>query len=334
MTRPPAPPSPGPRPRGSPSQGGGAADPERRERAHVPEEVTVQTEPESALALVDRARAWEVPFRVVVADAGYGANPAFLAGLEDRQLPSVRALGRPVGVRLPDEVRQAAAAVPETPNGKGRPQLPRPAPPGTLRVTVEAVAAAPPESAWRTITWREGTTGELRQQFLAVRAHRATGGGSRGKDGKRATPSRVSTGSEGRLPAERPVPGEEGERTYSDSPLPAAVPRERLATPAHARRRVEQFYEDAEGECGLEDYQGRRGDGLHRHRALAMLTYSVRTPQRPAAPDPAEGGFPPPSAPRMTFPAAHRQVLAWLFQDPAQWLIVTDQVNLSRPRRN
>ncbi|MBV9279999.1 MAG: transposase, partial [Chloroflexi bacterium] len=92
-------------------------------------------------------------------------------------------------------------------------------------------------------------------------------------------------------------PGEEGERKYYYSPLPADVPLERLATLAHARWVVEQFYEDAKGECGLGDYQGRRWDGLHRHRALAMLTYSVLTLQRPAAPDPAEGGFPPLGAP-------------------------------------
>ncbi len=42
----------------------------------------------------------------------------------------------------------------------------------------------------------------------------------------------------------------------------------------------------------------------------------------------------PPSAPELTFPAAHRQVLVWLFQDLVQWLILTDQVTMFRPRRN
>jgi SRSO17 transposase len=266
-----------------------ASDAERRKRAHVPKETTFQTKPQIALSLLDRAADWDVPFRFVVADAGYGDNPTFLDGLEARELQYVCAVERTFGVRLPDEVREAAAAKPEKPKGKGRPKLPRPAP----LYTVEAVIASQDESAWRTITWREGTKGSLRKQFLAIRVHRATGGGSWGTDGQRANPARVTTGEEGWLLAERPVPGEEGERKYYYSNLPADVPLERLVTIAHARWVIEQFYEDAKGECGLDDYQGRRWDGLHRHLALVMLTYSFLMLQRHAASDPPDGGLSP-----------------------------------------
>ncbi len=56
--------------------------------------------------------------------------------------------------------------------------------------------------------------------------------------------------------------------------LGADVPFERLAALAKSRWAIEQFYEDAKGECGLGDYQGRRWDGLHRHLALVMVAYS------------------------------------------------------------
>jgi SRSO17 transposase len=264
-----------------------ADDPDRRTQAHVPEETTFQTKPQLALALIDRAREWQVPFRSVVADAGYGSNPTFLDGLEGRTLQYVCAVERSFGVRLPDEVHAAAAAVPEKPNGKGRPRLPRPAP----LYHVGDLVAAQPEDAWQTVTWREGTKAPLRKQFLAIRVHRATGAPAWGADGLSTSHARVTTGSEGWLLAERPVPGEDGERKYYYSNLPAEVSRERLVTIAHARWPIEQFYEDGKGEGGLEDYQGRRWDGFHRHLALVMLTYSFLMLQRHAVHS--EGGFSP-----------------------------------------
>jgi SRSO17 transposase len=247
-----------------------ADDPARCARAHVPEAITFQTKPALALALIDRARDWGVPFGTVVADAGYGENPPFLLGLEERGLAYVCAVPSSFGVRRPEEVSAAAATPPPAYQGRGRPRLPRPAP----LYTVANCGAALPAEIWQVVSWRAGSTGPLRKQCAALRVHWATGSPVAGQSERSINDARVRTAPEGWLLVERPLPGEEGETKYYLSNLPADILLRRLVLLAHSRWVVEQFYEDAKGECGLDEYQGRRWDGLHRHLALVMVAYS------------------------------------------------------------
>ena len=248
-----------------------AKDRGRRQRAHVPEEVRFRSKPQIALSLVDLCGEWGVPFEVVVADSGYGKYPRFLEGLEERKLPYVCGVESTFGVRLPEEVRAAREAGAPPYRGRGQPPKERPAP----LYTAEQILGSLPKEAWRTVVWREGTKGTLSKQMVAVRAHRATG-----SDRHSTTHERVVTAEEGWLIAERPLQpagdnksGEEQLKYYYSS-LGAEVPLERLVALAKSRWAIEQFYEDAKGECGLDDYQGRRWDGLHRHLALVMMAYS------------------------------------------------------------
>jgi SRSO17 transposase len=257
-------------------------DPARRSKGHVPTEVAFQTKPELALTLVDQARAWGVPFAWVVADAGYGDNPTFLHGLAERHVAYVVGISSTFGVRLPAEVCAAALALPTRPRGRGQPKKPHPAPLYEAKAVLEAL----PAEHWQPITWREYDDVALRKQFAAVRVHWATGGAQFS-----TSHSRVCTGPEGWLLGERPIPGEHGDLKWYFSNLPADTPLHRLVELAHSRWPIEQFYEDAKGECGLDHYQGRRWDGLHRHLALVMLAYSFLACQRWTPADPA--GFPP-----------------------------------------
>ena len=194
--------------------------------------------------------------------------------------------------------------------GRGQPRKARPAP----LYSVKELIDAQPESAWQTIEWREGTKGTMQAQVVAIRVHWATGSPRHS-----TSHSRVHTGPEGWLLAERPMPtpksqepstdeprvtgrhrtagsgrrARSGETKYWLSTLPPDTSLERLVTLAHARWVIEQFYEDAKQECGLDDFQGRRWDGLHRHLALVMLAYSFLALQRLQLPLPTGEDFPP-----------------------------------------
>ena len=274
-------------------------DAERRKQAQVPEEIMQQTKPEMALGLLDRAQRWGVPISAVVVDAGYGDNPNFLRGLDERQVPYMCAVESTFGCRLPDEVEALAAQTPVY-GGRGQPRKPRPAP----LYTVKELIAALPADAWQPIRWREGTKGTMQVQAVALRVHWATGSSLHS-----TSHSRVYTGPEGWLLAERPVPAagandpaptavktqekEEEQIKYWFSVLPEDASLQRLVLLAHARWVIEQFYEDAKQECGLDHYQGRSWNGLQRHLALVMLAYSFLMLYRLTLPLPPGEAFPP-----------------------------------------
>jgi SRSO17 transposase len=211
-----------------------AYNPERRQQARVPTEISFQTKPEIALQLLDQARAWGVPHRCVVADADYGDNPNFLRGLEARHELYV------VAVRTDFPVCVGGAAT---------------SPVWRADELLQTV----PRWQWRTIRWRRGTKGWLRKKFVAVRGWRVTGDGHR---------------HEGWLVGERATQGQPEERKYFWSDLSADTPLEALAGYAHRRHAIEQFHEEAKGELGWDQYQGRLWPGFHRHAVTVLLAYS------------------------------------------------------------
>ncbi len=211
-----------------------ATDAERRREAHVPDTVQFQTKAEMALDLLDQARAWGVRPRCVVTDADYGDNPHFLDGLEQRNERYV------VTVRVNFQVSLARRTTATVENAQTIIQRQRP-------------------DQWTTIRWKEGTKGWLRARFTAIRCWRVDGQGVR----------RL-----GWLIGQRPLRGETGDWKYIWSNFPSQTPLTKMVEYFHRRHWIEQFHEEAKGELGWDQYQGRLWPGFHRHAVLTLLTYS------------------------------------------------------------
>ncbi len=292
-----------------------ADDEKRRLRAHIPADVQKQSKIEIALDLIDQAIDWNVPFKLVTADAAYGHFHDFFEGLEERELRYACAVKCNFGVRRPEEVRAAREAPPPPRRGKfGRKPKRHPAP----LYRVDEVIADLPEETWEAITWREGSKGPMRRQFAALRMHWGKGNQTRSLDDHR-----TKTSAEGWLIAERlPSEGGEAETKYYFSNLPARATLKELATAVRSRWPIEQFYQDGKQLCGLGDFQGRRWDGLHRHVALVMLSYSFLALTRWRAKT---------LAVLPTLPEVHRQVLLALLTDPVQRWAQVEQPVLAGP---
>lgn len=246
------------------------ADKARRAKAHIPETIRFQTKGAIALDLIDQAG---LAPAAVVADAGYGDQPTFVDGLEARGLAYVLAVPRKAMFRLAEEV-DADAGGEEVPpyGGQGRPKRPTTLADRVAPRTAEALVDALPPGAWRTVAWRGTTRGALVKSCARVRVYRT---GARG----------AHTASQGWLVAERPLPGRGGDHKFYLTHGCDELTLEALMERAHVRWVIERFYQDAKGELGLDEYEGRLWSGLHRHVALVMLAHSFLTLQQAYGPD-------------------------------------------------
>ena len=102
---------------------------------------------------------------------------------------------------------------------------------------------------------------------------------------------------------------------------------------AHRRHAIEQFHEEAKGELGWDQYQGRLWLGFHRHAVTVMLAYSflvwlgVRERHHHTRQERRRGPFPPrPTYRWRTLPAVHREVARWLRHQAVRWWVTTDRL--------
>ena len=234
-----------------------ANDGVRLKRAGVPVEYrTVRTKPEIALAEIDRVIAAGVRFGCVLADAGYGPSAPFRQGLTARKLAWAVGIPRhlkvyPLGVQLIWPVAK-----------RGRPR--RRHVPDILSIPAEDMLA---DAKWRTVSWRTGTKGKLKARFAAVRVHTADG-----------PPQRIRDKGQQHLPGDEAwLIGEHrasGEKKYYLANLPAATDLRSLAATIKARWICEQGHQQLKEELGLDHFEGRSWQGLHRHALMTMVAFA------------------------------------------------------------
>jgi SRSO17 transposase len=228
------------------------SDAKRLQQARVPAEYRMtRTQPEIALAEIDRVIAARVRFGCVLADAGYGLSAPFRQELTRRKLTWAVGIPRhlnvyPVGVQLVWPVA-----------GRGRPRQRHV--PDILSVAAEDMLA---DARWQNISWRTGTKGKLKPFRCCPGAHGRRTSAADQRQGSAASAGRRSL-------ARRRTP-----RVYYLAKLPAETNLRTLAAIIKARWVCEQAHQQMKEELGLDHFEGRSWQGIHRHALMTMIAYA------------------------------------------------------------
>jgi SRSO17 transposase len=212
----------------------------RRKKTRVPPEVTFQTKPQIAAALVARS---SVRFDWITADEEFGRDGDFLDAMERN------------GQRYLVEVPSDTTVWPSKPMHQT---------PDVHVWQVRLLADTIPAAAWRVIKLREGAKGPLAFEFSRMLVwsvrHRHAG-----------PPLWLLI----RRSLER-VP----EVRYYLSNAEPDMPLEPMALVTGVRWRVEEFFEDGKGHLGMAQYEARSWTSWHHHMSLVALAHLFVTQTR------------------------------------------------------
>jgi SRSO17 transposase len=222
-------------------------DPGRCRAARVPRQVGFRTKPQLAQVMLERALDAGVPAAWVTADEVYGGSPGLRGWLEERGVWHVLAVKC-------TELLAAPAA--DRPAG------------GTTRTSAARLAAAVPAEQWIACSAGHGAKGRRLYDWARVElAAPATTGMARWLLVRRSQAT--------------------GELAFYACYGPAATPLIGLVRVAGIRWAVEEGFEQAKGEVGLDHYEVRRWPGWYRHITLALLAHAFLAVTRAHASSPA-----------------------------------------------
>ncbi len=213
-------------------------DPDRLVAAHVPDEVEFATKPQIACRMIARAITARVPFSFVAADSVYGVGDIEMA---------LRKAGK--GFVL-------GVAANHVFNSWGKPQF--------VRGTAAKLARALPKTAWRRLSAGEGTKGprlhdwaylELADLDAGEYNSTITGEWTRG------------------LLIRRNIA--DGDLAFFSTWCPKGTSIKKLVSIEGHRWAIEDSFETAKNELGLDHNETRSWHGWHRHVSLVMLAFAM-----------------------------------------------------------
>jgi SRSO17 transposase len=257
------------------------SDRERCKAVGIPKDVPFQKKWEISLSQIDRAIAWGLPRRVVLADAGYGDVTEYRDGLTARRLEYVVGING-VQVLWPPGIGPIPPP-PARPVGRGGKAPCRWKTGEQKPVTALSLAVSRGRTTCRAVTWREGSRGPQKSSFGSVRvrcAHHHLQG--------------EPPGDEQWLFYEWPT-GETEPTKFWLATLPVGVSLKQLVRLAKLRWRIERDYQEMKQEIGLDHFEGRGWRGFHHHAALCAVAHGFLALRRALSPpekdtvDPAGG---------------------------------------------
>ncbi len=235
-------------------------DQERAREVKLPEGLVYRSQTELALELIDQMLSWEVPRLPVVADSAYGNSFEFREELRQRELAYAMAVEPTTVVWTEDP--NTLPVPPSAPTGRPRRYPPLKSTP--VPRDLATVAKQLPDTAWKKVTWREGTRGPQQSRFAKLKVWAAHGWRAQ------RHPKRVAEW----LLVEWPE-GEAEPTKYWLAQLDGERPGlRRLVRTAHARWRIEMDYRELKEELGLDHFEGRHWLGWHHHVTLVTLAYA------------------------------------------------------------
>ena len=225
-------------------------DMSRRKRAKIPEEIEFRTKPEQAMEMLRHA--WErgVPMQWVAGDSVYGNSPGL------RNMINLAGKYYIMGVSSKITVwKKWPEALPRENKirgkGKGKPKYPQP-------VAVDAVIDSLNARRWKRFSVGDGEKGSRVYDWTRIRV-------VENEDGY---PTRQAW-----LVARRSV-NDPSDIAYYLSNASEETSMLKLAEIAATRYKIEQCFEEAKGETGLDHYEVRHWQSWNRHITLSMMAHA------------------------------------------------------------